>query len=293
MQAFKRISVTEDSNIPYVKRPVYYGGAVAVSNVTVESDMWCQEIASFLSACGVNAVWEAREGNEYKWVWINNHPCLFYKTSHDAVLKVAFGAGGSKTFSTSTNTSSTVANVVLSFCGNPKGWFILRIFTSSIDYGDAIAIGSVVSRISAKSFFAFEPVSYTASASQNYTAIFWNETNAFYDAAATNKISPNSIPKLPLLTADIGDKIPMVMVECSPYFVVPGVYVMPKGYPDIPEANLRTSMYQTEFSIGGKKFLSAANSSSGNYFKFGLIQLDDNDPLISEIDFNNGGGEIV
>lgn len=149
MQVVKNYSGTINAGTSSA-REYTYGQTSTTSIFTNVSDFICETIANFLhDDCGVEeAVYEAREGSNYKFLWIFNIPFLFYPVSGGSGSSAyrctnfyspfSMGYCNGKSGYSSTSYASTLLSAALTantdvdygfglyFDGNPKSAFSLR-----------------------------------------------------------------------------------------------------------------------------------------------------------------------
>ena len=274
MQAIKAFQIT-DSDTSVIKRP-YYPGATN-SNYWTGSDQWNEQIAEFLSLCGVNAVWGINESIDpvYKYLYIDGIPTLFRKS--DVSDYLFFVIGNHNTFYNNGATYTENAKGYLSFVGNPKGPWCLRFLYENMSIDTGFFYGYVSILATNERLISYFTYGGTAATLYKIVDGIPKYVNSSYIIRNTAYDSSNSIYK-----AIVGDEIVLpkaVLNVAAPTLSVDNMYLFPREA-GIPNGNSADSLYQKEVIINSKKFL-VAWSESGSLSK-GLIQLEDDDPLITE-----------
>lgn len=290
MQKIKRVTITVGE---VVSRPVIFGSG---SERTVVDSNWLSEIAAFLSECGVSE--EYTEQDENSWDWLTIRGVTFFigieYTSSKYYLR-AYSSGGYMTLVNGVSSGTDLyGEFILSFCGNPNGTFVFRIFKAS-DWAfySGLIIGTVRSTISDKLY----PFCQLAKASNSNIRIYFPDPaqdggmNNRAIALTTNQDVPSAndglyvfefgtdMPLYPVLYG-IGEATGNNPVNPNYIFVSVGAYKVPSGF-NIPSNERNDTLYQKEILINGRKFLLGGTSNS-TAFGLPLIALDEDDPLISE-----------
>lgn len=121
-----------------ISRPATYGITSATSNVSeAATDFILGTIASFLANdCGVDAAYEVRTGNSYKWLWIYGMPLFAYILTTSTGLTggwapYAYNYNGVIPFGGSTVIFSSYTtgdyNFTLYYYGNPSDVCVLWV----------------------------------------------------------------------------------------------------------------------------------------------------------------------
>lgn len=265
MQALKYISFSGVSET--YMRPLAYG--LSRSNISMQTDVLNEAAAQCLSAIGVDAQYATRDDEEYPWLWIEGVPFLLGRTPNSTAI---YFATGSNNYVVSSTISASEVTVVA--CGNPNGVYCLFLYTGST-YRAVFYFGKIWNIFNTIEYgFA-----YADSKIRVYDMESW-ESLIFEDGSFNPKAYVRST-----LKEFIGDSFPLAPVSITVasddmstrtvYFK--GVYTYPMEM-NLPSAS--STPYQREILIGDRKFLVSGT--------FGLIALEDDDPLISEEEFLEG-----
>lgn len=285
MQVIKHITIPESSGETYIHSSRY----PATSGVTVDAvltDAWNNEIATFLSECGVDAYYGVREGyGKEKWLWIRGVPYFNYVVpSNDYVHITPPGTTNSTYF-----VSKAQDSYIFSFCGNSKKTFIFRIFTSDLNIENSIRFNVFISPLSLKRYpaYVFGNSSNKYSISETSYAIYnLTETSINRESITVASTYYNSVAGLYL--SDMGNNVVLIPINhniarSTPIrLFIDGEYIFPSDrLPAEAAAPMVDSIYQKEILLSGRKFLVGWRDDNAS-FGSGLIALDDDDPLISE-----------
>lgn len=291
MQVLKRITLS-DMGQPSLseKRPMAYPNEMLGYSYKLESDVLNQEIASFLSDCGVDAFFGVRgEESEAEWLWINGIPIYIQiPTFTNNGLRFYYpNETGYQVL-----TSSATSSYILSFLGNPKKTFFLRFFTTDYTFLGLMKCSWAVSLASLKRY----PM-----------MISWLPTNTDYSPQLKLIMMESPPIKLSFAelyrtyqdvdefhTIDVGEGgvvlEPIYNTPSNadgrlhrPGIIVDGEYLFPIAtFLEIPKLTV-SALYQVEILFSGRKFLIAENlDDPAKGLMSGLVALDDDDPLITE-----------
>lgn len=261
-----------------------FGYASTVTTYLNRVDFINQVIADFLhNDCGVDAAYEARYGEENKFLWINGVPFLYYTNSSQERWYVAPPFGGS-TSSTSSyvalfrSYNSGVYSFSLMFTGNPNGAFSLRFKPYD---STSVTSSSMARYIKAKNLLT------------NRDSLVWVFDSGTANLGNCNGIdrksdgSPDadsfstaSITYLPSISAKPVNKtsgegrfplVPLLFGIWRPL----DVYCHIRGF-DLPAAMAANVENQTEIEISGRRFINTTSESLGSgYINIGLIEVTD------------------
>lgn len=138
MQKSKTFSGSIGAYNTATSRPIYYG-ATSNSNISaIATDFFLGTIADFLATdCGVDAAYEVRAGNSYKWLWIYGLPVFAYFAITATSITGALAPFGYSTNYTATpfggsanifdSYSSGNYNFTLYYYGNPDDVCVLYV----------------------------------------------------------------------------------------------------------------------------------------------------------------------
>lgn len=277
-------------------RQVSFGATGTVSNYQNRVDFVNQTIADFLhDECGVNAVYEAREGSEYKFLWVYDVPFLFSPTSssyyyfgfYGPFYGTSLNPGSSSTANGSTgvlngsvgyslffaNTASAVAyKFTLYFDGDPENGFVLRVQcqSASISNGFLFAFAKATNLINGK-----DAVAWKYGAGINW----WNGIDLDKDGTMDpGSFSSDYVPITPYARTKAVDhtnnpgKIPLIPITAG-LWKLKNMYQRPFGF-DLPEAVITTTPNQVAVDIAGRRFVvtNVDNTGTTAYLSCGLIE---------------------
>jgi len=271
-------------------RQISWGVTGLVTGYQNKVDFINQTIADFLkNDCGVDAVYEVREGSTYKFLWIYGVPFLLSPASASANNFAFYGP----LYATALNSGSTSSGSSLStffsaysagnysfsllFTGNPQTGFALRIRpynTVSISYSFCFKF------FKAKNLFnGANSVMWTASAPTSDYYISANGIDLLEDGSI-NKDSFSTalvhcqiiLPTKAVVKQSNPGKLPLVPL-ISGVWEVQGIYQRPFGF-DLPTASQASSETQVEIELSGRKFIVTNSDSPHQYYLcMGLIEV--------------------
>lgn len=284
MQITKAFSGTLDDVGSTSSRQYSFGHASTLTGYWNRIDFINQTIADFLSRdCGVDAVYEARQGNDNKFLWINGVPFLYYSLSSNERWVIAPPFGGA-TSSTSSyvalfggNNSGTYS-FSLVFTGNPKGAFSLRFKGYN---ATSVTSSSMARYIKAKNLLTGgnSAVWVFDSGTANFgncNGVDLNEDGTLKEDSFSTAI----ITYLPSISAKLVNKtsggghfplVPLLFGIWRPL----GVYCHIRGF-ELPAAMTAGTENQTEIEISGRRFVNTTPESlTSGYINIGLIEVND------------------
>ena len=299
MQISKSYSGTVESPAVTSSRDISWGVTSKQNLYTNLVDFVNQTVAAFLhNDCGVDAVYEVREGSDYKFLWIYHVPFLFAPAARSSypmtnfcgpLSAVILSTGQynnatwySKLFAgipTAANGGSYAFGLI--FSGNPNTGFMLRIKTYP-----GTAISSVFSFCFARARNLLNEKDAVVWKYRPYTnaSPYFNECMNGVDLEEDDSMDVESFStnvavfshildtKKVLRTSNPG-KLPLVPMVVGGIWQLAGVFQRPANF-NLPVANTATVEQQTEIQIAGRKFIVASNDiSNANMMNFGLIEV--------------------
>ena len=278
MQKSKTFSGSIGAYNTATSRPTVYGLTANTSGVSaIATDFLLGTIADFLANdCGVDAAYEVRSGNAYKWLWVYGLPVFTYfqttSTGPTTVMgpfgynynTTAYPLGGSVSlFETYSNGNY---NFTLYYYGNPDDVCVLYVKNNlstsvgtlrlcvlktknMITGGNSVTAVSQYQNSGAYNSYDLDEngaLVWDNSISQfAYAKGFSNIINLQYTDATKNA------GKLPLVNMTFG------IHYCEHAFLTPNSDMVPVG------VTIGT-LVQPEFTVGGRTFINFANWGSAN-----------------------------
>lgn len=249
-------------------RPVVYGNTATASVSALATDFILNTIADFLkNDCGVDAAYEIREGNAYKWLWIYGLPMLIYVQTTTTSLASSYApfssrstgdcipaSGSNGTIFSSTTTGAY--NFTLYYYGNPEDVCVLYVksnLNSTSTFRLCVLkttnILTGLPSVTAVGQNSGYPI-YTAYDLDENGLLVWNASISSYSRAKSfvnilnlqyTDVSQNS-GKLPLVNMVFG------VHYCKHAFLTPNSDMLPRG---VAIGN----PVQTEVTVGGRTFI--------------------------------------
>lgn len=300
MQISKSYSGTVENPAVTSSREISWGVTSKQNLYTNLVDFVNQTVADFLhNDCGVDTVYEVREGSDYKFLWIYNVPFLFTPAAVSSYSMTYFYGPLSTTAlstgqygSSSTYHSKLFAEIPtkanggsydfgLVFSGNPNTGFMLRF-----KYYSGTSIGQTFNFCFAKAknlLNGKDAVVWKYRSSMSASPYF-NEYMNGVDLNDDGSVAADSFSasvsafsgilntKEVLRTSNPG-KLPLVPMIVGGIWRVDGIFQRPTNF-NLPVANAATMEQQTEIQLSGRNFILAAiDAVNTNYMNFGLIEV--------------------
>lgn len=252
-----------------VIRPLFPGGNNSTTVYAVDESS--ERLAEFLIRCGVECSYEVRDGSPYPWLWIFDAPTLVYYSSNNSIFM--FNPSTTST-SLALSLGGNSANTRAIFSGNPKSSFILRF-----EGTDGTIISTIfMSRVISPSGNRYRVISKLGTSKY----VFYQDDQGWHDYAPSTSLTPSSIEQMDFLSHDADGRVPLIPQEIC-HMPIDSTFMYPKGF-DLPTGLGGDSYWLEEIVLGGHRYLNASGVLNG----FGLIQLDDDDPEVTEEDLIGG-----
>lgn len=283
----------DDANLAGTRNFSYKYTATSSNFLINKIDFFNQTVADFLrQECGVDTVYEARDGDEDKYLWICDVPFLMYFKSGGSQQYVGVyclsGASLLDSVASSSNmyvfenSSSNNYKFTLIFDGNPKTGFVLRAKTygGNIPYQFCLRFMNAVNVVNGRKaliWFANHQMETVYSINNLYSVDIDEQNlpdmNSYNYLSGTTRFFP-VLQSSPANKSVNLDKFPLVPIMVGVY-KVPGVYCQPFGY-GVPLPMQITQYNQVEFTVSGRRFLSTVRDSLAQQdINMGLIELTD------------------
>lgn len=268
MQAIKKITFSTLGEKD--RRPYYWNASSSYDLYSVEDINI--SILDFLVECGVDSAFEVREGSVYPWLWIFNTPYLFYHTSSNQVCVNISPAAANMVYNIAAE-GAQFCYVV--FSGNPKSAFVLRFYNPDESIHFVCMFADCISPYTNKHYGAFR---YNFSnANMSFHVCFLSGNGQYGDFSTSPTTLKMEYSRL--FEADFPEKI-LLWSTTSHGYLIRSVYYLPIN--KLPIGLSSSSYYQEEMLLGEKRYLNLSG------FNGGLIQLDDDDPEVTEDELMGG-----
>lgn len=261
-----------------------FGYASTVTAYWNRVDFINQTIADFLrDDCGVDAAYEARQGDENKFLWIHGVPFLYYAPYNYERWRVWPPFGGTASSASSyvalfSSYNSGAYSFSLVFTGNPRGAFSLRFKQYN---STSVTSSSMARYIRAKNLltggdslvWAFD--SGTSNLG-NCNGID-RKSDGTLDADSFSTAAITYLPSAdakPVNKTSGGGRFPLIPLLFGIWKPL-GVYCHIRGF-DLPAAMAASVENQTEIEISGRRFINTTSESlSSGYINIGLVEVTD------------------
>lgn len=285
-----------------IKRPYTYGATGTISCSEKATDFFLSTVADFLkNDCGVDAAYEVRPGNEYKWLWIYGCPVFAYIISTATAIGYKcyapfsqlattslspWGLGNGYIFSSNT---TGAYNFTLYYYGNPEDVCVLYLknnLSTSESKTRLVVLKTVNILNDAPSVTLVgqdynNPIYCAYDLDESGNLIFDTEISAYpYYKGFSNILNAQK--------ADIGanpGKLPLVHIlfgvhYCKHMFLAPNADMIPRGGNAgtlvMPEIKMGTRTFLNLAYWGSTNNVASNNSTiyAGNtgYFNLGLVE---------------------
>ncbi len=283
MQVIRAFSGTLPAVGSAAARPFSFGMTNTASMYTNKVDFVNQTIADFLhDDCGVDAVYEARDGSTHRFLWICDVPFFFSMASNVNVFTV-YGPYSTtalgQTFSLFSGAAAGAYSFSLAFTGNPATGFALRFKVYN------------ATSIQTNILFRFMKATNLCNGKQSLVWVYGNDATIANTIPNANGIDLNEDGSMdrdgfsstvvayhPSLNAKTANKlgaqgkfplVPMLIGIWKPE----GIYCHIRGF-DLPEALSISTEIQTELMISGRRFINTvAESPRAGFINMGLVEV--------------------